>query len=173
MFQEMPRLKKGFSYSFMGQMYFLGMSSVKSFCPRRTSERRTHSFYLFLLFHMYLQAHAVAKYNTGLIALEMVPCLYVWWLSAWLVKHTLLQHAASLTNSLWSMVCSCCCRMSSQALCAAQGAGSTSYSASEGSSACRFILFCVAWQSCLINMPISTTALTVGFFCAMCSVSCQ
>lgn len=105
MFQEMPRLKREFRYSFMGQMYFLGMSSVKSFCPRRTSERRTHSFYLFLLFHMYLQARAVDKYNTGLIALEMVPCLYVWWLSAWIVKHTLLQHAASLTLSgPWSAV---------------------------------------------------------------------
>lgn len=45
----------------------------------------------------YLQACAVDKYNTGLIALELMTCLYVWRLSAWLVKCTLLQYVASLT----------------------------------------------------------------------------
>lgn len=138
---------------------FLRITSIKSFCLR------THEFYLFLLFRIYLQAHAVDKCNTGLIALGLVPCLYVWWLSACLVKYTLLQRAASLIHSLRSMVCRCRCRMSSQALSAAEGVGSTSYSASEGSSACRFILFCVAWQSCLINTPINTTALIDFFLC--------
>lgn len=138
------------------------MTSVKSFCPRRTSERRTHSFYLFLLFHIYLQARAVDKYNTGLIALEI--CLAcVWWLSAWLVKCTLLQHGPSLTHSSpWSAVAVAGCHPRPFAQ---QSVGSTSNSASEGSPAYRFVLFSVAWQSCRINTPINATA-WLGFFCA-------
>jgi len=83
---------------------FLGITNVKSFCQRRTSERRTHSLHVFLLFCICLQARAVEKCNRAFIALQMMPCLYVW-LSAWLVRCTLLQRVASLTRSgPWSAV---------------------------------------------------------------------
>lgn len=78
MFQETLRLKNPLVillclYGKNVPIPFLGITSVKFFCLRRTSERRINSFYLFLLFHIYLQAHAVDKNNIGLIALEMMP----------------------------------------------------------------------------------------------------